>query len=79
MKIKNLCEIKAIDETRAVKIINWYNKADYRIGVMASPEGPGVNLGIDELIELLTILANSENIKKDFREFMMSLGFSGKG
>ena len=68
--------MKAITKKRIKEIIKWYDKTDYKIAVI---HGQGVNLGANDLIELLIILANSENIKKDFREFMMNFGFSGKG
>ncbi|MBA7553860.1 hypothetical protein ES705_46464 [subsurface metagenome] len=35
MEIENFCEIKAIDEARAKKIIKWYNKTDYEIAIIA--------------------------------------------
>jgi len=66
MEIENFCEIKAIDKARAKKIIKCYEKMRYRVSFMASPEGPGVNLGPVLLMRLLTIFGNSNNLERDF-------------
>ena len=63
MKLKNFYEIKAIDEARAIKIIKWYEKTPYGVSVMA---GGGCILASSDLIELLSIFANSKNLGRDF-------------
>ena len=63
MKLKNFYEIKAIDEARAMKIIKWYKKTPYGIAIMA---GQGCTLASTDLIELLSIFANSKNFERDF-------------
>lgn len=68
MELKNFCEIKAIDEARAKKIIKWYKKNRYRVAFSASSEGPGANLDSRLLIRLLTIFGNSKNLEKDFSQ-----------
>ena len=64
MEIENFCEIKAIDEARAKKIIRWYEKTGYGIAILY---GPGVGLDPISLIELLTIFGNSKNLERDFK------------
>ena len=65
MEIENFCEIKAIDEARAKKIIRCYKKMRYRVAFVASDKGPGVNLGPLLLIRLLTIFGNSNKLERD--------------
>jgi len=65
VEIENFCEIKAIDEARAKKIIRCYKKMRYRVAFVASDKGPGVNLGPLLLIKLLTIFGNSNNLERD--------------
>ena len=65
MKLKDFCEIKAIDEARANKIIRCYKKMRYRVAFCASDMGPGVDLGSELLIRLLTIFGNSDNLERD--------------
>ncbi|MBA7554327.1 hypothetical protein ES705_46941 [subsurface metagenome] len=69
MKLKNFWGIKAIDEARAKKIIKWYEKANYRIGFMASSKGPGATLDSISVIKLLSVFSNSEDFKRDFERF----------
>lgn len=65
MKLENFCEIKAIDEARAKKIIEWYEKTGYEVGILY---GPGVGLDPILLIKLLAIFGNSDNLEKDFSQ-----------
>jgi len=69
MKLKNFCEIKAIDEARAKEIIKWYKKALYNVSVAS---GIGIDLPIS-LIQLLTIFGNSEDIEGDFSQLFEDL------
>jgi len=66
MEILGFNKIKAIDETRAKKIIEWYEKTRYDVAI--GTQGPGITLGWESLIELLTVFGNSKNIEKDFRK-----------
>lgn len=65
--------MKAISKKRIKEISKWYNETDYEIAICKVCSGQP--LGTDDFIELLIILANSENIKKDFQKFMIGLGF----
>lgn len=67
MKLKNFRNIKEIDEARAKEIINWYDKTRYSIGIDA---GLGIGIGSIDLIQLLTIFANSKDIEKDVSQFV---------
>ena len=62
VEIENFCEIKAIDEARAKKIIKWYESSGYQI---AYAGGFTQCLTSSELIQLLMILGNSKNIERD--------------
>jgi len=66
MKLKNYYGIKAIDEVRAIKIIKWYEKQPYEVAIM----GGGVcTLDPQSLIELLSLFGNSNNLKRDFKQW----------
>ena len=67
MKFKNFYEIKAIDEARAIKIFEWYEKhRGYEVSIIG---GPGIILGSQGLIELLSIFGNSKNLERDFNQW----------
>ena len=70
MKLENFCEIKAIDEARAMKIIRWYKKTRFDVSMGA---GNGMCLDGLSLIKLLTIFGNSKNIEKDFGQLIFGL------
>lgn len=73
MELKNFREIKTIDEDKAIEIIKWNEKTDYRVAVMASSEGPGVNLDSISLVKLLAIFGNSKNLERDFGQLANEL------
>ncbi len=62
MDLKNFCEVKAIDEARAIKIMKWNEKTDLGIAITAVN---GCNLDSISLIKLLAIFGNSKNIERD--------------
>lgn len=63
LRFRNFTEIKAIDEARALKIIKWYEKTGYGVALMY---GQGCSLDSKSLITLLSILANSKHLERDF-------------
>jgi len=73
MELKNFCEIEAINEDKAIEIIKRNEKTDYRVAVMASSEGPGVNLDSISLVKLLAIFGNSKNLERDFGQLANEL------
>lgn len=70
LRFKNFTEIKAIDEARALKIIKWYKKTGYGVAVMY---GQGCTLDPLSLITLLSILANSKHLERDFGQLVKEL------